>query len=1233
MSENIFNTIMEEKDRILRKLCRSKSRPENERIIQEVENLLEDSPDIINTVSEDGLTPLHLAAINNQAGILSALLSHGADPELRDAVEGFTPLLYTITQQSLECFEILLKKGVNVDACDKGGQSALYHAVVHHYVQGRMVEKLLKFGADVNLEVKGQTLLHVAARVGNPRVLQELLDAKPKNIDMLDNSKLSPLHLAAENGHRDCCEILKKAGANCSVRNKHKETPLMLAVKNSYTKTCEVLLENSKASVNEVNNFHQTPVIIAANKNTAASVFVLRTLLKHQPDLTATTSNGDTALHYAAKCGSAEKCRDLIEAGADHNITNAQGMTPIHWAAKNNFRSCVAVLLGFSEEETWNLVLPDSDRESINSVPCTIDLDNKNLIDVNIKDKQGMTPLHYALMKDSEECFKLLIKKRANVNLKNNKNKTPLHVAAERGLAKCCAWLLCKGADVLAKTDEEKTALHLAAAAGSLACCKILLKKEAKLNNIADKTKMTPLHYAAKVGSADCCELLLKKIERYFESCSADTPLHLAAQKGCSDCCKLLVQNIYTEKYLARRNTDGQMPHNVAFENGKDDAFCFLLRMALEYMGRKMSSEKSRSKGKYRKEDVPSLKPTLNDLLTRSIKQQRSQAIEALVKCMNWSDVFSSENEKGVRSNFCQLIQYFPKAAKVVLDGCIEAGQNGKKIYRFTILENIYSCSEEKDRTDSGFSRRNIMIKLKISFFYLLKLISETKSGGHIFRIGVKMYERFYQAVDTPPKFLSLTADMRKQQISSEDNSPVIDEIPNCSPFFRDGTLKPWARERPEIETSGPGHPLICMVENKRLGLLGHEVCQKLLKYKWDFYVKRTFYGLFLFSALFVGILSSYVTLAYDWVYVHRMHNLTRENFCERQCTNSGREHANTQNIIHDLRSNSGNCISSKPDFIAEAELHQSSVRILALMILVINIIIEVFRIHQLYVGFRQMKRLAPTLISYVCSAVLLVNWTECTQITGIREDWQWICGVLSVMLGWFNVVMLLGWIPSFGRYLIILSDFMTTMLKLAVFLLLQVIAFSVAFQMLLRDRFVFSNYPRTTVKILTMIMGDLSYDDHFSNQGSPLHYPLLSHLLLICFLGIIGVIMLNLISNFSQEELDKAKKQTKLITLSRHVEMILEMESMFPKLRRHYARAWVEDWLVQKSAFPYDFGSVYSCNELSKEQVNEEESANSCKCSTDSIKCLLEDIKTQIKELKSEEKLCIPVKRSASRH
>ncbi|XP_064114535.1 ankyrin-1-like isoform X2 [Macrobrachium nipponense] len=933
-----LNGVMDEEAKKLRDLCSATNNLESERI-QEVEFLLEDYPDIVNMTSEDGQTPLHRAAINNQAWIIPTLLRNGADPEFYDDA-GFTPLFHTITRQSLECFETLLESGVDVNVSSAKGQPPLHCAVEHYYKHGRMVGKLLKCGADVNKvdEDNRQTPLHVAARLGVAVILQELLNAKPRDINVLDASKLSPLHLAAEKGHRDCCEILLASGANSSVRNKLKETPLMLAVKNSYTKTCEVLLQNNKESVNDVNDAHQTPVIIASSSKTNASVFVLQSLLKYDPDLKATSSGGDTALHYAAKNGFAQKCRYLMEAGADCNLTNKLKMTPIHCAAKKNSVSCVAALLGFSEEDICDLLFSQSGSEDThshfspsNDISQDVtdsrpgDYDTHDSQDVNAKDKQGMTPLHYALMKSSEECCKLLLKKRANVNLKNNKNNTPLHLAAERGLAKCCILLLAKGADVKATNDEEKTPLHLAAAAGSRACCKILMKKGAELGAV-DKMKMSPLHYAAKVGSAECCEVLLKRVEKNFVSYSADTPLHLAAKDGYLNCCEQLVQNTFTIKYLLRRNRYGQMPHNAAFDNGKDDAFCFLLHKAVDYIVREESSERfGRSQRKDRREDEPILKPALSDLLKQSIQQKRSSAIDAIVKCPQWLEALSSEHERSCTSNLCRLIKHFPEAAKVVLDGCIDTSQEGRKIYRFIFLENIYFYSDANDATDPGIlGLRNIFIIKRACSFLRRNLLSKTTVSGLILRTVVAMRKRFFQAVGVVLKFAFHPKSLKEHEMTTEDEQ-TIGGIPEWSPFLCNGSLKPSARERPESETSGPEHPLICMVENRRLDLLGHEVCQRLLKYKWDSYVKRISYGLLIFSALFVVILSIYATLAYDWVYVHRVHNLTRESVCGHRCSNRGGEQASCPSNASDPNGNREYYFSPKPDLIAEAELLQSS--------------------------------------------------------------------------------------------------------------------------------------------------------------------------------------------------------------------------------------------------------------------------------------------------------------------
>lgn len=191
---------------------------------------------------------------------------------------------------------------------------------------------------------------------------------------------------------------------------------------------------------------------------------------------------------------------------------------------------------------------------------------------------------------------------------------------------------------------------------------------------------------------------------------------------------------------------------------------------------------------------------------------------------------------------------------------------------------------------------------------------------------------------------------------------------------------------------------------------------------------------------------------------------------------------------------------------------------------------------------------------------MFLYNWTECSQVTGVKEDLQWSCGSLAVLVAWFDLILMLGTIPTFGVFVFMINDFLRFMLKLFVIVLLQVIAFSFAFHMLLRGRASFRNLPRATMKIVTMMLGDLGYDDLFNNTESPLPYPMVSNLVLVYFLFLMVIGMINILTNFPQEVLDKAKKQTELMKLSRPLKAVLEMDSKFPLLRRRYTVGWVVD-------------------------------------------------------------------------
>ncbi|KAL2132753.1 hypothetical protein VTI74DRAFT_3408 [Chaetomium olivicolor] len=67
---------------------------------------------------------------------------------------------------------------------------------------------------------------------------------------------------------------------------------------------------------------------------------------------------------------------------------------------------------------------------------------------VNVRDSQGRTPLHLAVLHDREALAKLLLQHGADVNTRDSAGRTALHYAIDNGLATIVAVLLAYGAQM-----------------------------------------------------------------------------------------------------------------------------------------------------------------------------------------------------------------------------------------------------------------------------------------------------------------------------------------------------------------------------------------------------------------------------------------------------------------------------------------------------------------------------------------------------------------------------------------------------------------------------------------------------------------------------------------------------------------------------------------------------------------------------------------------------------------
>lgn len=254
-----------------------------------------------------------------------------------------------------------------------------------------LVRALLKQGGDVNgAQGDGMTALHWAAVHGDSNLAAMLLAAGANVGATTRLGAFTPLHLASQTGQSQLIAVLRAAGAEVGARTATGATPLMLAARSGDPEGVSRLIA-AGADVNAKEGaYGQTALMIAAgldrvevvrlllargaDAGVASSVADLRSLTApgeaDRPGARTTqgagTSRADvpgltrafrynelvgaqgglTALHFAARQGSAHAVGALLDGGADVNVTSpADRATPLVVAIINGHFDIAATLL------------------------------------------------------------------------------------------------------------------------------------------------------------------------------------------------------------------------------------------------------------------------------------------------------------------------------------------------------------------------------------------------------------------------------------------------------------------------------------------------------------------------------------------------------------------------------------------------------------------------------------------------------------------------------------------------------------------------------------------------------------------------------------------------------------------------------------------------------------------------------------------------------------------------
>jgi len=133
---------------------------------------------LVNSHSNDGFTPLSLAAFFDRTEIAKLLLEKGADPNLSATNPSRVNALHSaVAKENLELCAVLIKFGVDVNARQTQNVTALHSAV--HRGNLELTKLLVLNGAATDLTMdNGDTALLIAQKEGHKSVEQYLLTLK-----------------------------------------------------------------------------------------------------------------------------------------------------------------------------------------------------------------------------------------------------------------------------------------------------------------------------------------------------------------------------------------------------------------------------------------------------------------------------------------------------------------------------------------------------------------------------------------------------------------------------------------------------------------------------------------------------------------------------------------------------------------------------------------------------------------------------------------------------------------------------------------------------------------------------------------------------------------------------------------------------------------------------------------------------------------------------------------------
>lgn len=400
----------------------------------------------VNKMTHDGRNYLLWAGYKGNVDLIKYLIEQGSDVQLIDD-HGNNLLCFTANggQQNTAVYDLILANGLEVTSTTRSGANALL-LLSPNIKNKAVIDYFKQKGLDIHTkDNNGNGIFNYVTRKGNVDLMKQLIEM---GVDyQSSNKKGENTILVASQGSRGYTnplkvyQFLEGLGIEADIVSWEGKTPLHNIASSAKDMIIVDYFITKGVNVNQVDKNGNTAFLNAAKGNNLAMVEKLLPLIQ---DINQRNHQGYTALHHAIGRNAVPLFELLEKRGADATVIDSKGNNLLYHIFKayssrnkdafNQFLSAAKAqkLDGTAAFEAGNtLVHLAIDKNAKILLEKAIELG----VDINQKNKDGLTPLHLAAMKATDdELLSILIKHGADKSILTDFEESAFDLASENEL-------------------------------------------------------------------------------------------------------------------------------------------------------------------------------------------------------------------------------------------------------------------------------------------------------------------------------------------------------------------------------------------------------------------------------------------------------------------------------------------------------------------------------------------------------------------------------------------------------------------------------------------------------------------------------------------------------------------------------------------------------------------------------------------------------------------------------